>query len=85
MFLKFLRLAHANEVSQSLKRLLIDYLSEIFYLQMSLLYNLYNWINAAFKLVLVMYYFAAGWVFITNVKVKYGEKVVPYDESSNAN
>ena len=32
MLLKFLRLAHANEVSQSLKRLFVDYLGEIFYL-----------------------------------------------------
>ena len=52
---------------------------------MSLLFNLYNWINAAFKLVLVMFYFAAGWVLITNYKVKYGHKFAPYDDTSYPN
>lgn len=68
---KFLRILHAQQVTQTLRRL-IDHLSSIFYLQTYLFHNLLNWMLAAFKLIVGIHYFACGWVVISKMKEEAG-------------
>ena len=71
MGLKTLRLFHADEVLDVLKRIM-DILSNIFYLHRYLFSNLYTWIVAGMKFLLFIHYYACFWVYVVYLKKEAG-------------
>lgn len=78
MALKIFRLSHADEIADAITRLM-DWLSDIFWRQKFMFYNMLNWILAAVKFLLVVHYFACGWVLIHRMKQQFGWVLFPFN------
>ena len=67
MWLKLLRYLQIGNISMAIWRI-IDYLSDIFFLHKIMFENLYTWISAISKLVLIMHVFSCIWLGIHEYK-----------------
>ena len=85
MILRFLRLAHFDEVQETIRRIFIDILAEIFIMQRYMLENLHSWFITGLKFFFFTHYLACGWVTVELAKelagvrhLEFVEKTVTY-------
>ena len=79
MKLKILRLAHFMQVTDGF-RTFMDKLGEIFYLYRYMLGNLLEWILTGLKFIMVLHYFACGWIAISNFESLRDESFIHKDQ-----
>ena len=82
MALKTLRILHAREVTDTLRRIM-SMLSEVFYMRRYFFENLGSWILAAAKFLMAIHYFACGWILIHEWKKLNGLVYVQFQEEDS--
>ena len=80
MGLKTLRLFHAYQVADSLRRLM-DVCGDIFYTRRYMLQNVLSWLLATQRFIMSIHYFACGWVLIYNLKVRADQPTIEMIET----
>ena len=80
MGLKTLRLHNVKQVAEVPKRI-IHILGEIFYMKRYMLQNLLSWLLASQKFLMSVHYFACGWIFIHELKYRWGFPAIVFRET----